>query len=79
MYFIISTNLSKYCGIIIARGGPMFVVFVGNPCPVIYIPMNVYTSICLICIKIISNLLPTKLRLHEPGKFWLPMNIDPYE
>lgn len=23
----------KYCGTIIAHGGPMFVAFVGNPCP----------------------------------------------
>lgn len=22
-----------YCGIIIVRGGPIFVAFVGNPCP----------------------------------------------
>lgn len=49
----------------------MFVAFVDNPCPLIYIPTNVYKSICLILIKIIPNLLPTK--------FWLPMNIDPHK
>lgn len=26
-----------------------------------------------------TNLLPTKLRLHEPGKFQLPTNIDHYK
>lgn len=41
---------------------------------------RIYTRISLIFIKIIPNLLPTKLHPHEPGKFWLfkPMNIDPH-
>lgn len=36
-----------YCGIIV-RGEPMFLGFVGNPCPRIYnyIPTKVYISIC---------------------------------
>lgn len=57
----------------------MFVAFVGicNPCPRIYTPTSVYTGICLIFIKIIPNLLPTKIRPYEPGQFWLPTNIDP--
>lgn len=38
----------------------MFLAFVGNPCPPIYLPMIVYTSICLRFIKIIPNLLITK-------------------
>lgn len=67
----IKQHVGWYCGIIIVRGKPMFVAFVDNPCPLIYIPTNVYKSICLILIKIIPNLLPTK--------FWLPMNIDPHK
>lgn len=35
--------LLEYCGIIIVRGGPVFVAFVGNPCPQSYILTNVYT------------------------------------
>lgn len=36
----------QYCRIIIVRGGPVFMAFVGNPSPRIYIPTNVHTSIC---------------------------------
>lgn len=32
-----------YCGITIVPWGPMFVGFVNNSCPWIYIPMNLYT------------------------------------
>lgn len=57
-------------------GGPMFVAFVGNPCPQFYIPTNVtYATICLI----LNYMLPTKSRPHEPRKFCLPTNIDPHE
>lgn len=58
-------------------GGQMLVAFIGNPCPQFYIPWNVYTSICLIFIKLILIILPTKSRLCETGKFLLPTNIDP--
>lgn len=48
--------------------------FVGNPCPQIYNPMNLYTINCLIFIKIIPIKLPAKSRPHEPEKLWLLMN-----
>lgn len=55
----------------------MFVAFVGNPSPQIYISMNLYTIICIIIlINIIPITLPTKLLPDKPGKLWLPMNID---
>lgn len=58
-----------YCvKVIIRGGGSMFVAILGNSCPRIYIPTNVYTSIYLIFNKIIPNFLPTKLLPHEPGK-----------
>lgn len=57
----------------------LFMAFVDNPCPQNYILMNVYTSICLIFIKINPNLQPTKLHPHEPGKIWLPTNIGPHK
>lgn len=63
-----------YWGIIIVYGGPKFVDFVGNHWPRIY--PNLYTVICLIVIKTIPITLPTKLHSHEPGKFWLPTNIE---
>lgn len=47
--------LEIYCGIIVVRGGPIFVAFMGNPLPRIYIPTNIYTSIYLILIRIIPN------------------------
>ena len=52
-----------------------------NTCPRIYIPTNVFTSICLSIIfnDIILITLPTKLRPHKQGKFWLTMNISPHE
>lgn len=40
-------------------GGPIFVAFVSNLCPQIYIPKNVTTSIWLIFIKIITNFVVT--------------------
>lgn len=57
-------QLQENCGIIV--------------CQQIYIPMNMSANICWIFIKIIPNLLPTKLRL-QPGKFQLPTNIDHYK
>lgn len=36
-----------YCGVIIVRGGPMFMALVGNPCPQIYILTNIHTSVCV--------------------------------
>lgn len=68
-----------YCGIIIVHRGPMFVAFVGISCPQTYIPMNLYTIICLILIKVIPITLPTKLCPHKLGKLWLPTNFDPHE
>lgn len=83
IFYVYSGNLINvhfnglYCGIIIVRG-PMFIAFVGNPCPWIYFPQT-YTIICLIFIKIILITLPTKLPPHEPEKDWLPKNIDPHK
>lgn len=51
--------------------------FIDNPCPRIYFLMNIYTSICLIFIYEIQNLLPRKLCPHQQGKFRLATNIDP--
>lgn len=48
--------LEIYCGIFVVRGGPIFVAFMGNPLPRIYIPMNIYRSISLIFIKKNSQL-----------------------
>lgn len=45
--------------------------------PQIYIPMNVYTSICLISMKIVPITLPMKFRSYKPGNFWIPTNIHP--
>lgn len=56
-------------GVVIVRGGPMFVAFVGNPCPRISIPMNIYTSICLIFNKIVPVTLQVKLHPHKLEKF----------
>lgn len=52
----------------------MFLAFLGNLCPWIYIP-TYRTSVCFILIKNFLNLLPTKLL----RKFWLTMNISPHE
>lgn len=70
---------TMYCGITIVPWGPMFVGFVNNSCPWIYIPMNRYTITCLIFIKIFPFTLSMKLRPHKAGKPWLPMNIDPLQ
>lgn len=64
------------CGFTVFREGPMFVAFVGNPCPM---NVNTCTTICLIFIIIILITLSTKLCPPKPGKFWLPLNIDPHE
>lgn len=62
----IKTIRSNLLGNIIVCGEPMLVTFVVNPCPLIYIPKNVYTcsNICLMFIKIIptyyqQNYVPT--------------------
>lgn len=62
----IKTIRSNLLGNIIVCGEPMLVAFVVNPCPLIYIPKNVYTcsNICLMFIKIIptyyqQNYVPT--------------------
>lgn len=47
------SNGYEYFGNIIVHGGPMFMAFMGNLCAPMYIPMNLYTIICLILIKII--------------------------
>lgn len=69
----------KYCKIIIVRWGPMFMAYVGNPCPRISITTNFYTISCLIFIKSIPITLPTKLSPNKQGKFWLTTNIDLYK
>lgn len=56
----------------------MSVALVDILCPRIYIPMNVQ-NICFIFIKILSNLLPTKLRPCETGTYWISTNIDPHK
>lgn len=60
-------------------GGSMSMAFMGNPCPQIYIPTNLYTSVCLIFIQTILNLLRMNLYHHKPGKFWQPAYIDPHK
>lgn len=55
-------------GFTIVCGGPMFMAFVGYPCPQIYIPTNLYSVICWIFIKIIQITPPTKLYPHKRGK-----------
>lgn len=72
-------NMAIYCGIIIVRVGPKFVVSFDNPWPRIYIPTIVISSICLIFIKFIPITIPTKLHYHKPGKFLLPTSIGPHK
>lgn len=55
----------------------MFLVFVTKLCPRIYISMNYNKIICFIFIKIISIILPPKLRPHKLRKFWLPRTLTP--
>lgn len=59
--------------------GPRFVAFVGNPCPRIYTPTNLYTIFCLKFIEITPMILPKKLRPHETGQFWHSTNIDSHK
>lgn len=66
-----------YCRIIIVCGWPMLVAFVGNPCPRIYIPMNIHTSNCLLFMKIIRlhyqwNYVPT-----NQENFGYPRTLTP--
>lgn len=61
IYLRILGNFYIYYEILIVCEGPMFTAFVVNPRPRIYIPTNVCTSICLILIKFILNLLSVKL------------------
>lgn len=56
------------CRITIVRGEPMFVNFMGKPCPQSLIHTNLYTIIYLISRTIIPITLPTKLRPREPEK-----------
>lgn len=56
----------------------MSVAFVDILCPRIYIPTNIQ-NICFIFIKILPNLLPTKLRPRETGTYWISTNIDPHK
>ena len=60
----------------------MFVDFVGHSCPRIYVPANMlyfpFDLYKCYAVRIIYQL-PTKLRPHEPAKFWLPTNIGPHE
>lgn len=71
-------QITNYCGIIIVRGGPTFVTFLGNHCPQIYILTIVYARICLI---FIDKVVPATKKLcpHKPREFWLPTIIDPNE
>lgn len=57
-----------YYGFTIVCGGPMFMAFVGYPCPQIYIPTNLYSVICWIFIEIIQITPKTKLYPHKRGK-----------
>lgn len=57
----------------------MYVAFVGNLCPRINIPMKKQTFVCFFFIKILPNLLPTKLRPYETVKYWLSTNVDPHK
>lgn len=49
-------NYDKYCRIIMVHERPMFVAFLGNSCPQIYLPANVYAITCLIFQILLSNL-----------------------
>lgn len=67
-----------YCGIIIFRGEPTFVVSWVTLAHEFTSPQT-YINICLMFIEIITELVPTKLRPHETGTFWVPTNIEPQE
>jgi hypothetical protein len=70
----------NYCGIIIVRGGLMFVDFVGHSYRRIYIPTNLYfcyLSFSKHCPNCIIHKLPPKLYPHEQDKCCLPTDIDP--
>lgn len=71
-------SLAEYYGIINDRGGPIFVAFVDNPCPRIYITTDVYKSICLISIKFISNFRTTNNIPTNQKKNVYP-TLTPYE
>lgn len=56
-------------------GGPMFVAFVGNPCPQFYIPTNVtYATICLIFICYQRNHDPMNQENFAYPRTLTPMN-----
>lgn len=55
--------LNHYCSC-----GTMFVASMGKPFPRIYIPTNVYTSICLIYIKIATNKITAPLTRENFSK-----------
>lgn len=46
--FSFNFDIGNYCGIIIVRGGSIFLAFVNDPCPQIYIPTNENITISLI-------------------------------
>lgn len=62
-----------YCKIIIVRGGPVFVGFVGSHGSIYKHLFNTYSFTKK------NYQIPTKLRPDEQGKFWLPTNDDPNE
>ena len=71
-----------YSGIIIVRGGSMFVDFMGHPYPRINVPTNMfYFPFNLYEYHVIHIIyqLPTKLHPNKPAKIWLPTNIGPHE
>lgn len=74
--------LEIYCGIIVVRGGPIFVAFMGNPLWRIYIPTNIYRSISLIFIKKNSqlhyqpNFVPTNQENFGYPRTMTPKNIN---
>lgn len=63
----------------IVCGRPKFGAFVGS-LAYDFTSLQTYINRCLkIFMKIILNLLPTKSRQYESGKFWLRGNIDPHK
>jgi hypothetical protein len=71
----------KACGIIIVRGGQMFVDFVGHPYTQIYVDPLEHVFICFYLDKCYPNCivyeLPTKLHPNQPVKIWVPTNFGP--
>lgn len=77
--FRILFQTTNYCGIIIVRGVPMFVTFLGNHCPQIYILTIVYARICLIFIYKVEPatneiMSPQTKRILATNEHWPPTN-----